>query len=290
MKEKRGRVTRDGIRIHEPEDFAGMHKAGRLAAQLLDEVIPMVKPGVSTGELDAYITKRVEEEGATSATIGYRGYQHGSCISVNHVVCHGIPGAPIPKGSGETVSRDLEKRRSSDILKEGDILNIDITVIVDGWYGDTSRMYVAGRPSKRAEKLMQVTHDALMKGIEAVKPGNTFGDIGHAIQAYVEAHRMSVVRDFCGHGLGRVFHAPPNVLHYGRPGTGPVLEEGMFFTIEPMVNLGRPETKVLADGWTAVTRDRSLSAQYEHSIGVTAEGAEIFTLSPAGKFHPTWEA
>ena len=270
VKEKRGRVTREGIRIYEPEDFAGMHKAGRLAAQLLDEVIPMVKPGVSTGELDAYITKRVEEEGATSATIGYRGYQHGSCISVNHVVCHGIPG---------------DKR-----LKDGDILNIDITVIVDGWYGDTSRMYVAGRPSRKAERLMQVTHDALMKGIEAVKPGNTFGDIGHAIQAYVEAQRMSVVRDFCGHGLGRVFHAPPNVLHYGRPDTGPVLEEGMFFTIEPMVNLGRPETKVLADGWTAVTRDRSLSAQYEHSIGVTAEGAEIFTLSPAGKFHPTWEA
>jgi len=269
LKEKRGRITRDGIRIYEPEDFAGMQKAGCLAARLLDEVIAQVRPGISTAEIDAYITRRITEEGATSATIGYKGYRHASCISVNHVVCHGIPG---------------DKR-----LKEGDILNIDITVIVDGWYGDSSRMYVAGRPGRKAERLMQVTHDALMKGIEAVRPGNTFGDIGHAIQTHVEAQRMSVVRDFCGHGLGRVFHAPPNVLHYGRPGTGPVLEEGMFFTIEPMVNLGRPETKVLKDGWTAVTRDRSLSAQYEHSIGVTADGAEIFTLSPAGRFHPTWE-
>jgi len=205
--------------------------------------------------------------GAKSATIGYRGYQHASCISVNHVVCHGIPG---PK-----------------VLKDGDILNIDVTVIVDGWYGDTSRMYVAGALPRKAERLIQVTHDALMLGTEAVRPGNTFGDIGHAIQSYVEAQRMSVVRDFCGHGLGRVFHAPPNVLHYGRPGTGPKLEEGMFFTIEPMVNLGRPETKVLADDWTAVTRDKSLSAQFEHSVGVTADGADIFTLSPAGRFWPT---
>jgi methionyl aminopeptidase len=163
-----------------------------------------------------------------------------------------------------------------------------VTVIVDGWFGDTSRMYIVGKQKKYAERLIQVTHDALMKGIEAVKPGNTFGDIGHAIQSYVESNRMSVVRDFCGHGLGRVFHAPPNVLHYGRAGTGPVLEEGMIFTIEPMVNLGRPETKVLKDDWTAVTRDKSLSAQFEHSIGVTADGYEIFTLSPAGKFHPTW--
>jgi len=171
---------------------------------------------------------------------------------------------------------------------DGDILNIDVTVIVDGWYGDTSRMFVAGQPKPYAERLMQVTHDSLMKGIEAVKPGNTFGDIGHAIQSFVEGHKMSVVRDFCGHGLGRVFHAPPNVLHYGRPGIGPILEEGMFFTIEPMVNLGRPETKVLSDDWTAITRDKSLSAQFEHSIGVTADGCEIFTLSTAGKFHPTW--
>jgi methionyl aminopeptidase len=264
----RGRLTRDGIRIYEDADFAGMHKAGRLAAQILDDIIPMIEPGRTTEEIDAEITRMVEEAGAVSATIGYKGYQHASCISVNHVVCHGIP--------------------AGKILKDGDILNVDVTVIVDGWYGDTSRMYVAGNLSRKAERLIQVTHDALMKGIEAAKPGNTFGDIGNAIQTYVEANRMSVVRDFCGHGLGRVFHAPPNVLHYGRAGTGPVLEEGMFFTIEPMVNLGRPETKVLADDWTAVTRDKSLSAQFEHSVGITANGADIFTLSPAGKFHPTY--
>ncbi len=268
MDDNRGRLTRDGIRIHEPAEFAGMRAAGRLAATILDEVADLVQPGVTTAALDAFVTERVAAAGAVSATIGYKGYRHASCISVNHVVCHGIPG---PK-----------------LLRDGDILNIDVTVILDGWYGDTSRMYVAGALPRKAERLIQVTHDALMKGIEAVRPGNTFGDVGHAIQAYVEANRMSVVRDFCGHGLGRVFHAPPNVLHFGRPGTGPVLEEGMFVTIEPMVNLGRPETKVLADDWTAVTRDKSLSAQFEHSVGVTAEGCEIFTLSPAGRFHPTW--
>ncbi|MBY0396626.1 MAG: type I methionyl aminopeptidase [Thermoleophilia bacterium] len=268
MDEPRGRLTRDGIRIHEPGDFAGMLRAGQVASRILDEVGPLVRPGVPTEALDDFIRAKVAETGAVSATIGYRGYQHASCISVNHVVCHGIPG---PK-----------------LLKDGDILNIDVTVIVDGWYGDTSRMYVAGELTRKAGRLIQVTHDALFEGIEQVRPGNTFGDIGHAIQAYVEAHRMSVVRDFCGHGLGRVFHAPPNVLHYGRAGSGAVLEEGMFFTIEPMVNLGRPETKVLADDWTAVTRDKSLSAQFEHSVGVTATGCEIFTLSPGGKFHPTW--
>ena len=263
-----GRLTRDGIRIYSRDDFAGMHRAGTLAARLLDEVADRVDVGVTTAELDEFITRRVTEENAISATIGYKGYQHASCISVNHVVCHGIPG---------------DKK-----LKDGDILNIDVTVIVDGWYGDSSRMYVAGKLARKAERLIEVTHDALMKGIEAVRPGNTFGDIGHAIQTYVEAQRMSVVRDFCGHGLGRVFHAPPNVLHYGRAGTGPILEEGMFFTIEPMVNLGRPETKVLSDEWTAVTRDKSLSAQFEHSVGVTADGVDIFTLSPAGRFHPTY--
>lgn len=288
MDDFKGRLTKDGIRIHQPGDFAGMHKAGALAARILDEVAEMVRPGVTTGAIDAAIEAKVIEAGATSATIGYRGYEHASCISVNHVVCHGIPGAPIPKSRDETISKDYEKRRSDDVLKDGDILNIDVTVIVDGWFGDTSRMYVAGKRDAKADKLIQVTHDALFKGIEMVKPGNTFGDIGFAIQKYVEGQGYSVVRDFCGHGLGQVFHAPPNVLHYGRPGLGPVLEEGMFFTIEPMVNLGRPETKVLADDWTAVTRDKKLSAQFEHSIGVTADGFEIFTLSPAGKFHPTW--
>ena len=268
MDQMRGRITKDGIRIYEDADFAGMHAAGRVAAGILDRVAPLVVPGVTTEALNGFIHDEVARLGVTSATIGYKGYGHASCISVNHVVCHGIPGAKL--------------------LKDGDILNIDVTVIVDGWFGDTSRMYVAGRLERKAERLIEVTHDALMKGIAAVKPGNTFGDIGHAIQAHVEENRMSVVRDFCGHGLGRVFHAPPNVLHYGRPGTGAVLEEGMFFTIEPMVNLGRPETKVLADDWTAVTRDKSLSAQFEHSVGVTATGAEIFTASPAGRFHPTW--
>ena len=260
------RQTREGIRIHDPQDFAGMRAAGLIAARILDEVGPLVQPGATTGALDDFIRNRVTELGTTSATIGYRGYQHASCISVNHVVCHGIPG--------------------DKILAEGDILNIDVTVILDGWYGDSSRMYVAGKPSVKARRLIQVTHDSLMKGIEAVRPGATFGDIGWAIQSYVEQNRMSVVRDFCGHGLGRTFHAPPNVLHFGRPGKGPVLEEGMFFTIEPMVNLGRPETKILADDWTAVTRDKSLSAQFEHSIGVTATGAEIFTLSPKDLFFP----
>ena len=268
MDTSRGRLTKDGIRIYDSADFAGMHVAGRVAAQILDDITPHVFPGQTTEAIDARITAMVEEAGATSATIGYKGYQHASCISVNHVVCHGIPG---PK-----------------TLKDGDILNIDVTVIVDGWYGDTSRMYVAGKLPRKAERLIQVTHDALFKGIEMVRPGNTFGDIGHAIQTYVEAHRMSVVRDFCGHGLGRVFHAPPNVLHYGRPGTGATLEEGMFFTIEPMVNLGRPETKTLADDWTAVTRDKSLSAQFEHSVGVTADGFDIFTLSPGDTFHPAY--
>ena len=262
----RGRTTKDGIRIFDDADFIGMRAAGQLAAQILDEVAPLVVPGVTTEVLDGFITDRVAQSGAVSATIGYRGYQHASCISVNHVVCHGIP--------------------SSKVIKDGDILNIDVTVIVDGWFGDTSRMYVAGGLGRKAERLLEVTHDALMKGIQAVKPGATFGDVGAAIQTFVEGNRMSVVRDFCGHGLGRVFHAPPNVLHFGRPGTGAVLEAGMFFTIEPMVNLGRPETKVLADEWTAVTRDKSLSAQFEHSIGVTADGCEIFTLSPGDKFYP----
>ncbi len=288
MQNKTGaQLTRDGIRIYEPQDFAGMHAAGAVAAKILDDIAPHVYPGQTTAALDKLIEDMVNAAGATSATIGYKGYKHASCISVNNVVCHGIPGAPIPKGDGETMSRDLEKRRKDDTLKEGDILNIDVTVIVDGWFGDTSRMYVAGKPARKAERLIQVTHDALMKGIEAARPGNTFGDIGHAIQSYVESHSFSVVGDFCGHGLGRVFHAPPNVLHYGKPGTKATLEEGMFFTIEPMVNLGRAETRVLADEWTAVTRDKKLSAQFEHSIGITSGAPEIFTLSPGGLFHPT---
>lgn len=269
MNDLRGRLTREGIRIYDLSDFAGMREAGRVCAEILDEVGALIAPGISTEAIDAFIAERVTAKGATSATIGYtppgrEPYMHASCISLNHVVCHGIPG---PK-----------------VLKDGDILNIDVTVIVDGWFGDSSRMYVAGTAPLKARRLLQVTHDGLIKGIEAVKPGNTFGDIGHAIQSYVESHRMSVVRDFCGHGIGQVFHAAPNVLHYGRKGSGAVLEPGMIFTIEPMVNLGRPETKELSDGWTAVTRDKSLSAQYEHSVGVTEDGVEIFTSSPGNVY------
>jgi methionyl aminopeptidase len=264
-----GRLNKDGIRIHALGDFAGMRAAGRLAADILDRIAALVVPGVATLELDTAVRGMIREAGAVSATVGYKGYQHATCISINHVVCHGIP--------------------SSKKLRDGDILNIDVTVIVDGWFGDSSRMYVAGQPSRKAERLIDITHDALMQGIAQVRPGNTFGDIGAAIQRYAEAHRCSVVRDFCGHGLGQVFHAAPNVLHYGRWGAGPVLEPGMFFTIEPMINLGRPETKVLDDDWTAVTKDRSLSAQFEHSVGVTETGCEIFTPSPAGRFHPTWD-
>jgi methionyl aminopeptidase len=258
------------ITIHKPEDFAGMRAAGRLAAETLDMITPHVRPGITTGELDQICHDFMVANGAVSATLGYRGYPKSSCISINHVVCHGIPG----------------DRR----LVEGDILNIDITVILDGWYGDSSRMYVAGQPSTRARVLMDVTYEALMRGVRAVRPGATLGDIGHAIQTYVEAQRFSVVRDFCGHGIGRRFHEAPNVLHFGRPGEGPALRPGMFFTVEPMVNAGRPEVKVLDDGWTAVTRDRSLSAQFEHMVGVTEDGVEIFTLSPAGLHHPPYAA
>ena len=266
-----GRLNKDGIVIHDAVDFDGMRAAGRLAAEILDDIAGHVRPGVSTGELDQIIHDHMVRENARPATLGYRGYPKSSCISINHVVCHGIP--------------DDKK-----LLKDGDILNIDVTCILDGWYGDNSRMYVAGKPARKAERLMDVTHEALMRGIAAAVPGNTFGDIGAAIQTFVEGNRMSVVRDFCGHGLGRVFHSAPNVLHFGRPGSGPAIEPGMFFTIEPMVNLGKPETKVLSDNWTAVTRDKSLSAQFEHSIGITVDGPEIFTLSPAGQFHPTYGA
>ncbi|MEO0681660.1 MAG: type I methionyl aminopeptidase [Pseudomonadota bacterium] len=262
-------VTPEGIKLYRAEDFDGMRAAGRLAAEILDRIGEHVRPGVATEELDDLIDADMRRHGAVPATLGYRGYTKSSCISINHVVCHGIPG---PKR-----------------LKDGDVLNIDVTVILDGWYGDTSRMYVAGRPARRSERLIDVTHEALMRGIAEVRPGATYGDIGAAIQTYVEAERCSVVRDFCGHGLGRGFHEPPNVLHFGRRGAGAELRPGMFFTIEPMVNLGRAETKTLADGWTAVTRDKSLSAQFEHSIGVTEDGCEIFTLSPAGRFHPTWQ-
>lgn len=257
------------IPIHDKAGFAGMHRAGRLAAAILDRITPFVVPGVKTGDLDARIHADMLESGAVPATIGYRGYTKASCISPNHVVCHGIPG--------------------DKILVEGDIVNIDVTVILDGWYGDTSRMYLVGdKVSAKARKLVDVTYDAMMRGIEAVKPGATLGDIGAAIQTYAESQRFSVVRDFCGHGIGQVFHCEPQVLHYGKPGTGLVLEPGMIFTIEPMINAGTWQVKVLSDGWTAVTRDRQPSAQFEHTVGVTRDGVEIFTLSPAGFTKPPY--
>ncbi|MBB3173213.1 methionyl aminopeptidase [Endobacter medicaginis] len=256
------------ILLHDPSDFAPMRAAGELAARTLDMITPHVVAGVTTGELDDIIDAFMVANGAISATLGYRGYPKSSCISLNHVVCHGIPG----------------DRR----LVDGDILNIDVTCILDGWYGDTSRMYTVGPISRRAEMLIDVTYESLMRGLAVIRPGATLGDIGHAIQSYVEPKRFSVVRDFCGHGIGRTFHAAPNVVHFGRPGEGLTLKPGMFFTVEPMINAGKPEVKVLDDGWTAVTRDRSLSAQFEHMIGVTETGCEIFTLSPAGLHKPPY--
>ena len=257
------------ITLWGPEGFAGMRRAGQVAAATLDYITPHVVPGVTTAQLNQLCEAFVSQNGAKSATIGYRGYQHGTCISLNHVVCHGIPG--------------------DRVLVDGDILNIDVTVIVDGWFGDNSRMYIAGdNPSLQAQKLIDATYEALWRGIEAVKPGATLGDIGHAIQSHVEPLRFSVVRDFCGHGLGREFHAAPSILHYGKPGRGLVLKPGMFFTIEPMVNAGKADIKILPDGWTAVTRDRSLSAQFEHSLGVTETGYEVFTRSPAGLDKPPY--
>lgn len=254
------------IRIHDAEGFEGMRIAGRLAAECLDMIATEVKPGVTTGHVDNLIREFVYDNKAQSATIGYRGYRHASCISLNHVICHGIPG--------------------DRAFKEGDIANIDVTVIVDGWHGDHSRMFSAGQPKRRAERLMDVTYEALMAGIAAVKPGGHFGDIGAAISDIAKANRFSVVEDFCGHGLGRLFHDEPNVVHSAKAGTGPVLREGMFFTIEPMLNIGRKDAAILKDGWTAVTRDRQLSAQFEHSVGVTATGVEIFTKSPTGLHTP----
>jgi methionyl aminopeptidase len=268
MEQQGGEARR--ITIHKPEDFAGMRRAGQLAAETLDMITAHVRPGISTGEIDKLCHDYMVARGAIPATLGYRGYTKSSCTSVNHVVCHGIPG--------------------DRVLADGDIVNIDVTVILDGWHGDTSRMYVAGEASTKAKLLMDVTYDAMMKGIAAIRPGATLGDIGHAIQAHVEKHRFSVVRDFCGHGIGRHFHEPPNVLHFGRPGEGPKLKPGMFFTVEPMVNAGRPEVKILDDGWTAVTRDRSLSAQFEHMVAVTDTGVEIFTLSPKGMHKPPYGA
>ena len=262
-------VGRHGaIKLHGPAGFAGMRAAGRCAAEILDALVPHVVPGVTTREIDEIVFAEMKTRGAIPATLGYRGYAKSCCTSINHVICHGIPG---------------EKA-----LKDGDIVNIDVTPILDGWHGDTSRMFLVGDVGIKARKLVQVTYEAMMLGIAQAKPGNRMGDVAHAIQSYAEGHRYSVVRDFCGHGLGRVFHDAPEVVHAGRPGTGPELLPGMFFTIEPMINIGKPAAKVLDDGWTAVTRDRSLSAQFEHSIGITEDGCEIFTRSPRGYDAPPY--
>jgi methionyl aminopeptidase len=257
------------FKLHGPADFEGMRKAGRLAAEVLDFITPHVQPGVATEELDKLCHDYIVGHGAIPAPLNYKGFPKSICTSVNHVVCHGIPS---------------EKK-----LEEGDIVNIDVTVILGGWHGDTSRMYYAGEKIPlKAKLLVDATYEAMMRGIEAVRPGATLGDIGHAIQTYAEGKRFSVVRDFCGHGIGKVFHTPPSVLHYGEAGAGPELKPGMFFTIEPMINAGKWQTKILDDGWTAVTKDRSLSAQFEHTLAVTETGYEIFTLSPKGWMKPPY--
>lgn len=258
------------IKIHGPDDFEGMRKSGKLAAQTLDMIVAHVQPGVSTDALDKLCHDFIVAHGAQPAPLNYRGFPKSICTSVNHVVCHGIPG--------------------DKILGNGDIINIDVTTILDGWFGDTSRMFTVGdKASVKAKRLIDVTYEAMWRGIRQVKPGATLGDVGHAIQSYAEAERCSVVRDFCGHGLGRVFHDAPNVMHFGAAGKGDVLREGMFFTIEPMVNLGRFDVKILDDGWTAVTKDRSLSAQFEHSLAVTSDGYEVFTSSPEGFDKPPYD-
>jgi methionyl aminopeptidase len=258
------------IRLYGRAGFDAMHRAGRLAAECLDAIADIIRPGVPTDEIDRFVYEFGEKNGALPATLGYRGYTKSTCTSLNHVVCHGIP--------------------NEKPLREGDILNVDVTYVLDGWYGDSSRMYYVGEVKRAASRLVEVTYESLMRGIAAVKPGHTTGDIGHAIQSFAESERCSVVRDFCGHGVGRLFHDTPNILHYGNPGDGVELRPGMIFTIEPMINLGRPHVKVLADGWTAVTRDRSLSAQFEHTVGVTETGCEIFTLSPRGYTCPPYPA
>ncbi|MHA1598865.1 MAG: type I methionyl aminopeptidase [Alphaproteobacteria bacterium] len=257
------------IKIHTAADFDGMRAAGRMAAETLDYITPHIVPGITTDMINTLVHDYTIEHGGIPAPLGYRGFPKSVCTSINHVVCHGIPG---------------DKK-----LADGDVINIDVTTILNGWFGDTSRMFYIGDVSVKAKKLIDVTYQALWKGIEVVRPGATTGDIGHAIQKFAESHRYSIVRDFCGHGLGRVFHDAPNIMHFGQPGDGSVLREGMFFTIEPMVNAGRHDVKMLSDGWTAVTKDRSLSAQFEHSIAVTADGYEVFTRSPAGLDQPPYK-
>ena len=252
--------------IHKSEDFEGMRKAGNLAARTLDLLVDHVKPGVSTQELDRIAFNFIDSNNGFIAPLFYKGFPKSICTSLNHVICHGIP--------------------SNRVLESGDIVNIDVTVIVDGWHGDTSRMFPVGKINNKAQKLIDCTYEAMMNGIEAVSPNAYLGDIGAKIQLIAENQNYSVVRDFCGHGLGKVFHEYPNILHYGEMGEGDKIEQGMFFTVEPMINIGKYDVRMLNDGWTAVTKDKTLSAQFEHSIGVTQDGHEIFTKSPAGLDKP----
>ena len=251
------------ITLHQESSFIKMRKAGELASKVLDKIEPYVKEGITTEELDQICHDYILANNAIPAPLNYKGFPKSICTSVNHVVCHGIPG----------------KKK----LGDGDVLNIDITVILDGWHGDTSRMFSVGKQSLKSRKLIEITYNAMWEGIKQVKPGNTFGDIGYAIQKYAEEFGYSIVRDFCGHGIGEIFHTAPNVLHYGEANTGTTLHEGMFFTIEPMINLGKKDIIILDDGWTAVTRDKKLSAQFEHTLAVTKHGYEVFTLSPSEK-------
>jgi methionyl aminopeptidase len=269
MRETAIRRPKD-VEIHGPEAFKALRRSGRLTAEMLDFITPYVKPGVTTDEINGLVHDYHVKHGAIPGPLNYRGYPKSICTSINHVVCHGIPG--------------------DRVLRDGDIVNIDISPILDGWFGDSSRMFFVGDVKIKARRLVEVTYEAMMRGINAIKPGATLGDIGYAIQSYAEAHRFSVVRDFCGHGIGRVFHQAPNVMHFGEPGEGMVLEPGMVFTVEPMINAGKYDTKILEDGWTAVTRDKSLSAQFEHMVGVTETGVEIFTLSPKGYTCPPYPA
>ncbi len=248
------------IKIYNEYGFTCMHEVGRHTAEALDLVGDIIQPGMTTQDIDDFIVDYANKHNLICAPLNYKGFPKSVCTSVNHVICHGIPS-------------------SSKILQEGNIVNIDVTFVKNGWYGDSSRMYTVGKILRQAQRLIDITHEALWIGIEQVKPGNWTGDIGEAIQRFVEAKGLSVVTDFCGHGIGRLFHDCPNILHFGKKKTGYELREGMLFTIEPMINIGKPAVRMLADGWTAVTRDKSLSAQYEHTIGVTKDGYEVFTLS-----------
>ena len=256
------------MKKNDSELFEKMHIAGKLAARTLDELTLFVKPGVTTNFLDKICYEYIKDHGGNSAPLYYKGFPKSCCTSINHIVCHGIP--------------------SEKVLKDGDIMNVDVTAFVDEHHGDTGRMFCIGDVSVKSKNLISATYESMMKAISIIKPGTKLGDIGATIQDYVESKGFSVVKDFCGHGIGKIFHDSPSILHYGKPGTGIKLREGMFFTIEPMINLGRFEVKTLNDGWTAVTKDRSLSAQFEHTIGVTSNGCEIFTSSPNGLDRPPY--